>query len=189
MTPTRRSLVPLACLLMAGSFGAAPGAAPGGTPGIYRLDDAGLASVHDADASRMVPATVIRIVDGDTIVVAIDVPPAGFSGRETVRLIGVDTPETVDPRKAVQRFGREADAYARSRLAGARVLLAFDRDPRDWFGRVLAYVFFEDGSCFNLELVEQGYGFAYVKYPFAFMEEFREAERRARDGKRGLWAP
>jgi micrococcal nuclease len=134
----------------------------------------------------MTPAAVTRIVDGDTIVVSF-APGLGMGKSEKVRLIGVDTPETVDPRKPVERFGLEASAFAADKLLGKSVRLAFESPERDYFGRLLAYVFLEDGSCFNLAVVAEGYGFAYVKYPFRFMDEFRAAERAARFRKRGLW--
>ena len=138
-----------------------------------------------AHLPRMTPATVTRIVDGDTIVVSFD-PALGLGRTEKVRLIGVDTPETVDPRKPVERFGREAAAFASDALLGKTVRLAFEFPARDYFDRLLAYVFLEDGACFNLEIVARGYGFAYTKYPFRFMDEFRAAERSARLRKRGL---
>ncbi|PKL08574.1 MAG: nuclease [Spirochaetae bacterium HGW-Spirochaetae-7] len=136
--------------------------------------------------SSMTPGRVGRIVDGDTIVVSFD-PGTGLGRKEKVRLIGVDTPETVDPRRPVERFGAEASRFAKERLLGRSVRLAFEPELRDYFGRLLAYVFLEDGSCFNLTIVAEGYGFAYTKYPFSFMDDFRAAERKARAGKRGLW--
>ncbi len=136
--------------------------------------------------SSMTPGRVERIVDGDTIVVSLDAG-TGLDSKEKVRLIGVDTPETVDPRRPVERFGAEASRFAEERLAGRNVMLAFGPELRDRYGRLLAYVFLEDGSCFNLAIVAEGYGFAYTKYPFAFMDEFRAVEREARAAKRGLW--
>ena len=136
--------------------------------------------------SSMTQARVERIVDGDTIVVSLE-EPSGLGQRERLRLIGVDTPETVDPRRPVERFGAEASRFAEERLAGRNVMLAFGPELRDHYGRLLAYVFLEDGNCFNLAVVAEGYGFAYTKYPFAFIDEFRAAEREARAAKRGLW--
>jgi len=136
----------------------------------------------------MSAATVTRVVDGDTVKLSIERPPAGVRNSETVRLIGVDTPESVDPRRPVQYFGKEASAYTASRLEGKAVLLAFERELYDAYDRLLAYVYLPGGGCFNLELVAEGYGFAYLKYPFAFMDEFTRAERSARSGGKGLWA-
>lgn len=123
---------------------------------------------------------VTRVVDGDTVVV---------EGIGTVRLIGVDTPETVDPRRPVQRFGKEASAFARTLLAGKRVRVAYDRDRTDRYGRTLAYLYLLDGTFVNAEIVRQGYGFAYTRYPFTHLEAFRQHERAAREHQRGLWAP
>jgi len=129
---------------------------------------------------------VIRVVDGDTIVVQVKGHP------ETVRLIGVDTPETKDPRKPVQYFGKEASEFTARLLNGQRVRLEIQTVPtsRDRYGRLLAFVYREsDNLLVNKEIIRQGYGHAYTKYPFdpGRMEEFRAAERSAREQKRGLW--
>ena len=133
------------------------------------------------------PGRVVRVVDGDTVVVRLVHPPAGFAGVERVRLIGIDAPESVRPGTAVQPFAREAAAYARAALQGRRVFLAFDRELRDRYGRVLAYLYRDDGVFFNARMVEDGYAHAYTRYPFRFMEEFRALERGARREGRGLW--
>jgi micrococcal nuclease len=132
--------------------------------------------------------TVIRVVDGDTIVVQVKGHP------ETVRLIGVDTPEIVDPRKPVQYFGKEASEFTTSLISGKLVRLEIQTAPtsRDRYGRLLAHVYRQsDGLLVNKEIIRQGYGHAYTKYPFdhARMEDFRAAEREAREHKRGLWEP
>lgn len=123
---------------------------------------------------------VTRIIDGDTVV---------LEGIGTVRLIGVDTPETVDPRRPVQRFAREAAAFTRTLLTGRRVRLDYDRDRTDRYNRTLAYLFLLDGTFVNAEIVRLGYGFAYTRFPFKHLAEFRRLEREARDHRRGLWAP
>jgi len=154
---------------------------------VYHIPD----SIRNIEAlsgklREMTPARVERIVDGDTIVVSFD-PATGLGPNEKVRLIGVDTPETVDPRKPVQFYGAEASHFVTDSLLGKTVRLAFEPTMRDYFGRLLAYVFLEDGTCFNMVIIAEGYGFAYTKYPFMFMENFRKAERSARESKRGLW--
>ncbi len=91
---------------------------------------------------RTVPAllaTVTEVVDGDTVVVAF---PGGRS--ETVRLLGVDTPETVDPDEPVECYGPEASAFTHARLDGRQVRLEKDREERDRYGRLLAYVYVDD---------------------------------------------
>jgi micrococcal nuclease len=135
----------------------------------------------------MVPAEVIGHVDGDTVRVRVLNAPGEVRAVETIRFIGVDTPETVDPSEPVGYFGKEASDFTRDRLLGRPVYLAFDWDLRDRYGRLLAYAYTGDGVCFNALLIREGYGFAYTQYPFQFMEEFRALERRARREKRGLW--
>jgi micrococcal nuclease len=128
--------------------------------------------------------TVTRIVDGDTIVVQHN------GKRETVRLIGVDTPEELDPRKPVQYFAKEAAEFTTGIALNRLVRLEIQRAPkdRDRYGRILAYAFREsDGLLINKEIILERYGFAYVKYPFEKMAEFREAEADARKYRRGLW--
>lgn len=123
--------------------------------------------------------TVVRVVDGDTLL---------LDGDERVRLIGVNTPESVDPRRPVEYFGNEAAAFTRRLAQGKRVRLAYDEERKDRYGRTLAYVFFEDGSMLNAEIIRQGYGNAYTRFPFRYAEEFRAYEREAREQRRGLWA-
>jgi micrococcal nuclease len=138
------------------------------------------AQLSFADATR----EVVRVVDGDTI---------ELDGGEKVRLIGVDTPETVHPNKPVERFGKEASSFTRRTVEGKRVRLEYDPGPSrlDKYGRTLAYVYLLDGRLLNLEIIRQGYGHAYTKYPFtqSRMNEFRAAEQEARAARRGLWAP
>lgn len=122
--------------------------------------------------------TCIRVIDGDTIV---------LEGNEKVRLIGVDTPETVHPNKPVEHFGKEASEFTKRMVEGKKVRLEHDWQRKDKYGRTLAYVYLEDGTFLNLEIVKQGYGFAYTKYSFKFLEEFRQAEKEARKNNRGLW--
>jgi micrococcal nuclease len=135
----------------------------------------------------MAPAEVIGHVDGDTVRVRIVNAPGEVGAVETIRFIGVDTPETVHPSRPVERFGKEASDFTREGLLGKPVYLAFDWDLRDRYGRLLAYIYTGDGRCFNARLIQEGYGFAYTRFPFHFMEEFRALERQARAEKRGLW--
>jgi len=103
-------------------------------------------------------------------------------------LIGVDTPEIAHPTKPIQFFAKKATEFTTTLAQGKRVRLEFDQHRIDKYRRTLAYVFFEDGRMLNSEIIKSGYGFAYTKYPFKYMEEFREYERDARDEGKGLWS-
>lgn len=127
--------------------------------------------------------TVVDVVDGDTIDVRI--------GRAItrVRLLGIDTPETKDPRRPVQCFGPEAAARTAQLLPpGTIVHLEADRETNDAFGRTLAYVHREDGLFVNLALLGEGYaGLLIISPNGAHSSEFRAAADAARTAQSGLW--
>lgn len=125
---------------------------------------------------------VTEIVDGDTIYV-------GRGWRYTkVRLIGVDTPETVHPEKPVEFFGPEASEFAKTYLEGKKVHLEFDyTNQYDRYGRLLAYVFLSDNTFFNAELVKRGYARVIAPSPFRYYKEFRVYELEARTAGIGIW--
>lgn len=134
-------------------------------------------------------AFVLETVDGDTIKVQMD----GEKNSITIRLLGVNTPETVDPRRPVQCFGKEASAYASRILTGKRVRLEGDpeADEVDPYGRVLRNVILEDETDFNAQLIREGYAYAYVSFP---MNKKRKSQLRyfQEEAKRleiGLWNP
>lgn len=136
---------------------------------------------------QLVSAMVVEIVDGDTIKVLLN------GQIVTVRLIGVDTPETVDPRQPVQCYGREAAQFTTNmiRRANNRVLLERDVSETDRYGRLLRYVWLEhpDGRrMLNYELVAQGYA-QVVTYPpdVKYADVFVQLQREAREQRRGLW--
>jgi micrococcal nuclease len=130
---------------------------------------------------------VAAVVDGDTLKVA------RTGGRqETVRLIGIDTPEVVDPREPVQCFGREASDHAKELLLGKRVKLEEDptQGSRDVYGRVLAYVWLEDGTFVNEVMIGGGFAQEYTyRNPYRYQADFRAAEAEARATESGLWSP
>ncbi len=132
------------------------------------------------------PYRLVAVVDGDTVRVDVH-------GRvERVRLIGIDTPETKDPRRPVQCFGRQASARAHALLDGHRVYLAGDptQDRRDRYGRLLAYLWRDDGLFYNERVVAEGYAHEYTyAVPYRYRAAFRAAEADARRHDRGLWAP
>jgi micrococcal nuclease len=154
---------------------------------IYRVNVDEVRHFEEADLQRMTGAVVVRHVDGDTVYVSIPRPPEGVKGYESVRFIGVDTPETVHPKIIVERFGKAASEFTRHRLLYRIVYLAYDWQLRDRYDRLLAYVYLPDGSCHNAELISEGYGHAYTRFPFQFLEAFRALEREAREQGRGLW--
>ncbi|HYT26189.1 MAG TPA: thermonuclease family protein [Actinomycetota bacterium] len=128
-------------------------------------------------------ALVERVVDGDTFVAVVG------GRRDRVRVIGVDTPETVAPGRPVERYGRQASAFAKHWLTGATVRLAGDVESRDRYGRLLAYVWLADGTFWNALLAAEGYGQQLTIPPnLAFAELLGRLVAEARSHHRGLWA-
>jgi micrococcal nuclease len=128
---------------------------------------------------------VVEVIDGDTIKVDI----AGTV--ETVRLIGIDAPEIAGPNHLQpDYFGPEAAQYARKLMEKQSVYLIPDpmNSNRDKYGRLLRYVFLEDGTLVNAKLVEQGFAFNYMYEPFQFMKQFDYLEKQAKENRLGLWA-
>jgi micrococcal nuclease len=133
-------------------------------------------------------AVVTKVVDGDTMDVLFD------NGEEArIRFLGVNTPETVDPRKEAECFGAEASAFTKELLAGERVLLSEDpmADERDKYGRLLRNIYLKDGTDVNALLVESGYAYAYLSFPLdkERKAELKQLENEAKEAERGLWAP
>jgi len=125
-------------------------------------------------------AEVVYVVDGDTAVVSVD------GKMMKVRLIGVDTPETVHPFKPVEYYGKQASDFLKDLLTGQRITLNFDQTKIDKYGRVLAYV--NLGDLFvNAEIIKQGYGYAYTRFPFKYLEEFVAYEEAAKEAGLGIW--
>ncbi|MBI4272831.1 thermonuclease family protein, partial [Candidatus Uhrbacteria bacterium] len=130
--------------------------------------------------------TVTRVVDGDTF----DVRMNGKSER--IRAIGVDTPESVDPRKPVQCFSKEASNKTSELLLNKKVYLESDptQGERDKYNRLLRYAYREDGLFFNKSIIELGFAHEYTYViPYKFQSEFKAAQTAAREKQFGLWAP
>lgn len=129
-----------------------------------------------------VTALVTRVIDGDTIEVS-------RKGRVfPVRLIGIDTPETVHPSEPVECFGKEASAFITGRLTGERIKLEYDVERMDHYDRRLGYIWLE-GHLFNRTIVAKGYAQAYTYPPnVKYTEHFLAAQRKARSDNRGLWS-
>ena len=146
-------------------------------------------TVHPG-SSQLVPAgalraVVVNTIDGDTIDVDIE------GTVERVRFIGIDTPETKHPSKGVECYGREASARTAELLDSQTVYLEEDQsqDSRDRYGRILRYVWLQDGTNVNYQLVAEGYAFEYTyETPYNYQADFKTAQDEARIGQVGLWA-
>lgn len=151
-------------------------------------------SAHDLGnlptQDKLERARVVRVVDGDTIVID------RGQGHEKVRLVLVDTPETVHPKKPVQYYGREASAYTKSQLSGRYIYLEKDVSECDKYGRLLRYVWLDipqtkddlRGLCFNAQLLLGGYAHVYTYPPdIKYVDEFRVFQREAQAQGAGLW--
>jgi micrococcal nuclease len=133
-------------------------------------------------ASQRLTGRVVRAVDGDTLEVAIDGGPT-----ETVRLIGVDTPETVKPDTPVQCFGPRASAFEHRTVESHRVRLLTGVEPRDYYGRLLAYVWIDD-RFLEAELLRRGLARVLTFQPNdRFAHRFERIAQRAAEAGKGLW--
>lgn len=141
-------------------------------------------SGNSTPVSELTIARVVDVVDGDTVVLRIG------NHTETVRLIGIDTPETVHPTKPVECFGPEASAYLGSLLPkGTEVRVSRDVEARDYYDRLLLYLFRESDDLFvNQHMVETGHAIAYPFEPnTTFARTFAAISNDARVAKVGLW--
>ncbi len=136
---------------------------------------------------------VKRVIDGDTF---------ELDTKERVRVLGIDSPEkfesgkldkdaerTGQDKKTIQKLGELASEHARNLIEGKKVTLLPEQnyDDKDVYGRLLRYVYLEDGTFFNLKMVDDGYAYAFRKYPISRLDEFIKAEKDARTNKRGIW--
>ena len=159
--------------------------APQGSSSLNGTQKQAAAAINSFEVQNEKYYEVVKVIDGDTVVLSVD-------GKNiTVRLIGLDTPETSDPREPVQCFGKEASQKASEILSGKSVRLEMDpsQGELDKYGRTLAYIFLSDGRLFNKLMIEEGFGHEYTyNLPYKYQEAFKEAENRARNNKVGLWA-
>lgn len=136
--------------------------------------------------SPKVDGSIVKVIDGDTVQVVV-------SGQtKTVRMIGVDTPEVVDPRKPVQCFGKEASKQSHALLDNQVVSLQSDptQDDTDKYGRLLRYVYLSDGTLVNLKLIQTGYAHEYTyDIPYQKQDQFKQAQQQAEQQQLGLWSP
>lgn len=183
-----RLLLVLALVLAAGCEGLPEDIGGGGGGGATRppadltTTRAERAAWPDAPKDA-VSARVQRVSDGDTFVATVK------GRRERIRVIGVDTPESVSPNQPDEPYGEEASDFAKHHLDGETVRLAGDAEPRDRYGRMLAYVWLEDGTFWNALLVAEGYAQQLTVPPNVTYERlFRRLVGEARREDRGLWA-
>lgn len=142
-----------------------------------------LAMAANIDSSKLYK--VMDVIDGDTFKVKID-------GKEiTVRMLGINTPEVLDPRKSVECFGPEASAETKLLLNNREVKLALNpgREKTDIYNRLLAYAYRDDGIFVNKILIEEGFAREYtVGKPYQYQSEFRNIEKEAKMAGKGLWS-
>jgi micrococcal nuclease len=143
-----------------------------------------LSPVHkQLEASQPGLYSIDHFVDGDTI--AVD-----MNGKsESIRMIGVDTPETHKPNTPVQCYGPAAAAYTKNLIGSSKVRLESDSlsENRDRYNRLLRYVYLPDGRLVEAELIKNGYGFAYTSFPFSKSEDFTADQNAAKQAAKGLW--
>lgn len=135
--------------------------------------------------SGLASARIVKVVDGDTVDVILD------GKTVTLRLIGMDSPEVVDPRKPVQCFGREASNRGHQILDGQTVYLEADptQGERDKYGRTLRYLWLPDGRSYEWTMIDDGYAHEYTyDAPYRYQADFKAAQRDAMEHNRGLWS-
>ncbi len=127
---------------------------------------------------------VVKFDDGDTIEVDMN------GTTETIRFIGVDTPETHKPNTPIQCYGPEASAYTKRLIGNQKVRLQADplNTNRDRYNRLLRYVYLPDGTLVEQNLIMGGYGFAYTYFPSSKNAEFSAYEQQAKIAGKGLWS-
>lgn len=146
----------------------------------------GALTKESLDFSQKTLVHVLRVIDGDTIKVLVP----DYESEVTVRFIGINTPESVDPRRPVECFGIEASSMLASLIADKDVYIEYDstQSKVDKYGRSLGYVYDLDGVLINKKMIEDGYAFEYTYHvPYLYQKEFKEAERVAKMSGRGLW--
>ena len=130
--------------------------------------------------------TVVNVVDDDTFDIDIS---DGDNERTRIRLWGVDTPETKNPKVGVMYFGPEASEFVKELTLGKKVTVYLDaeRKSRGYYGRLLAYVKLSDGRFLNEVLLNEGYAYADVRFKHSLYHKYQQLEAAARSQKRGLW--
>jgi micrococcal nuclease len=156
---------------------------------VYTNPDFDLLDEHSSGETHIVK----KVLDGDTFL---------LDNGEKVRLLGIDTPEAYDSDKldrdadrtgqdkeTVKKFGELSSDYVRELAEGKKVILKKEvgYENRDKHGRLLRYVYLENGTLINAKIIQDGYGQVFERYPISKTEEFRRYQKEARENKRGLW--
>ncbi len=130
---------------------------------------------------------VVKVVDGDTL--DIDIPDGKYS-HTRIRLWGIDTPETKDPRTGPMYFGKEASDFATKLALGKQVTIYLEKEKnsRDKYHRLLAYIQLPDGTFLNEVLLSEGYAYADLRFKHGLYNKYKQLESVARSQKKGLWA-
>ena len=184
MSRRRRSAIIAACLLLAAA--------------LFWLDHSHLrrkqqqrpkseeqARAYDFEKYHAKTFTVADVIDGDTI--DIDIPNGKYS-HTRIRLWGIDTPETKNPKLGVMYFGPEAAEFAKELAFGKPVTVYLEKHrTRGKYGRLLAYVRLPDGSILNEVLVAEGFAYADLRFRHSFYNKYKQLEASARSQKKGLW--
>jgi len=123
-------------------------------------------------------ARVKKVIDGDTVVLT--------DGRK-VRLIGIDTPELSNPSKPVEFYAEEAKKFTEEQCENKLVTLEYGNSRKDRYNRTLAYIYLPSGEMLNEKLLSEGYAVVYTRFPFKYIDHFRELEQKAREEERGFW--
>jgi micrococcal nuclease len=140
---------------------------------------------HDFEKYHEKTFTVLKVVDGDTI--DIDVPDGKYN-HTRIRLWGIDTPETKNPKTGVMYFGPEAADFTTKSALGKQVMVYLEETrTRDKYDRLLAYIKLPDGRFLNEVLLSEGFAYADVRFRHSFYHKYQQLEAAARSQKRGLW--
>jgi len=144
------------------------------------------AKAYDFEKYHGKTFTVVKVVDGDTI--DIDVPDGKYN-HTRIRLWGIDTPETKNPKTPVMYFGPEAAEFTKEFVLGKQVTVYLDKGnrTRGKYGRLLAYVQLPDRRFLNEVLVAEGFAYADLRFRHSFYHKYKQLQASARSGKKGLW--
>ncbi len=141
-------------------------------------------AVSDYEQYNDKPFLVVKVIDGDTI--DIDVPDGKYD-HTRIRLLGVDTPETKNPRTGVMYFGPEAFEFTKKSTQDKIVRVFLDAKSRDKYNRLLAYIQLPDGKFLNEELLSEGFAYADSRFKHSYYHKYMQIQSVAKRAKKGLW--